>query len=46
MYWCSSAEAEKLVKSVEDAYEKISRIGPNPINLTEGNKELVSAPIE
>ena len=46
MYWCSSAEGEKLVKSVEDAYEKVQRIGPNPINLTEGNNELVSAPIE
>jgi coenzyme F420-reducing hydrogenase delta subunit len=46
MYWCSSAEAEKLVKSVEDAYEKVQRIGPNPINLAESNKELISAPIE
>jgi len=46
MYWCSSAEGEKLVKSVEDAYEKVQRIGPNPINLQEGNKELTSAPIE
>jgi len=32
MYWCSSAESEKLVKSVIDAYEKIKRVGPNPIN--------------
>jgi len=31
MYWLSGAESEKLVKSVEDAYEKISRVGPNPI---------------
>jgi coenzyme F420-reducing hydrogenase delta subunit len=31
MYWCSSAESEKLVKSVEDAYEKVKRLGPNPI---------------
>ena len=46
MYWCSSAEGEKLVKSVEDAYEKVQRIGPNPINLVESNKELISAPIE
>ncbi|TFG16731.1 MAG: hypothetical protein EU531_05545 [Promethearchaeota archaeon] len=46
MYWCSSAEGEKLVKSVEDAYEKVQRIGPNPINLQEGNNELISAPIE
>ena len=33
MYWCSSAEAEKLVKSVEDAFEKIQRLGPNPISI-------------
>ena len=46
MYWCSSAEGEKLVKSVEDAYEKVQRIGPNPISLQEDNKELISAPIE
>lgn len=32
MYWCSSAEFEKLVKSVEDTFEKIKRAGPNPIN--------------
>ena len=32
MYWCSSAESEKLVKSVEDAFEKIQRLGPNPIS--------------
>jgi coenzyme F420-reducing hydrogenase delta subunit len=46
MYWCSSAEGEKLVKSVEDAYEKVQRIGPNPINLVKGNNEVISAPIE
>ena len=31
MYWLSGAESEKFVKSVEDAYEKVKRIGPNPI---------------
>jgi hypothetical protein len=31
MYWLSGAEADKLVKSVEDAYEKIKRSGPNPL---------------
>jgi coenzyme F420-reducing hydrogenase delta subunit len=31
MYYCSSAEGEKLVKSVEDTMEKLKRIGPNPI---------------
>ena len=30
-YWLSGAESEKLVKSVEDALEKVNRIGPNPI---------------
>ena len=35
MYWLSSAEGEKLVKSVEDTYEKIKRLGPNPLNLME-----------
>jgi len=32
-YWLSGAEAEKLVKSVEDALEKIKRAGPNPLKL-------------
>ena len=49
MYWLSGAEADKLVKSVEDAYEKIRRSGPNPIRTME-NKELkqkvVATPIE
>ena len=31
MYFCSSAEGDKLAKSVMDAHEKIQRIGPNPI---------------
>jgi coenzyme F420-reducing hydrogenase delta subunit len=44
MYWCSSAESEKLVKSVEDAFEKIQRLGPNPISIPslETSKEEVS----
>jgi len=44
MYWCSSAESEKLVKSVEDAYEKIKRAGSNPINTKEqkATKELIT----
>ena len=32
MYWCSSAESEKFVKSIEDAFEKIKIAGPNPVN--------------
>lgn len=31
MYWCSSAESEKFVKSIEDEYEKVKRAGPNPL---------------
>ena len=31
MYWLSSAEGEKLVKSVEDTLEKVKRIGINPL---------------
>ena len=51
MYWLSGAEAEKFVRSVADAYEKIVQIGPNPINLeeTQESKEenkLIAAPIE
>ena len=42
MYWLSGAEADKLVKSVEDAYEKIKRSGPNPIKQT---SEKVTPPI-
>jgi len=51
MYWLSGAESEKFVRSVEDAYEKVVKLGPNPINLeeiqeqTEKNK-LIATPIE
>ena len=31
MYWLSSAEGEKFVKSVEDTYEKVKRLGVNPL---------------
>ena len=44
-YWLSSAESEKLVKSVEDTVEKIKRIGKNPINDSKkSKKELVITP--
>ena len=51
MYWLSSAESEKLVKSVEDAYEKIQRAGPNPINTIDIKskrkiKEILTTPVE
>jgi coenzyme F420-reducing hydrogenase delta subunit len=42
MYWLSGAEADKLVKSVEDTYEKIKRSGPNPIKYA----EEITPPIE
>jgi len=49
MYWLSGAEADKLVKSVEDSYEKIKQSGPNPIKTME-IKELkqkeVTTPLE
>jgi coenzyme F420-reducing hydrogenase delta subunit len=45
MYWLSSAESEKFVKSIEDARDKIAQAGPNPINAVAGNeRELESSP--
>ena len=38
-YWLSSAESEKLVKSVEDTLEKVVRMGLNPIKLHEDKQE-------
>lgn len=49
MYWCSSAESEKLVKSVEDAFEKVNRLGPNPINtldMKSTKKKAITTPTE
>ena len=49
MYWLSGAESEKFVKSVEDEYEKIKRVGPNPVKTKDVNipeNELVITPIE
>jgi len=49
MYWLSGAESEKLVKSVEDALEKIKRAGPNPINTMDVKsikKKRVTTPVE
>lgn len=49
MYWLSGAESEKFVKSVEDAYEKVKRAGPNPIKNTDVDipkEELVITPVE
>ncbi len=50
-YWLSGAESEKLVKSIEDAVEKVQRAGPSPINLIENKtkskvKKGITNPIE
>ena len=49
MYWLSGAESEKFVKSVEDAYEKVKRVGKNPIKTMDievPEKKLIVTPIE
>ena len=51
MYWLSGAESEKFVRSVEDAYNKVVKLGPNPINLEKiqeinEQSKLIAAPIE
>jgi len=49
MYWLSGAEAEKLVKSVDDANKKVIKAGPNPIKLTEiqiAEEEAIITPPE
>ena len=49
MYWLSGAESEKFVKSVEDAFAKVKRTGPNPIKKTDVDipkEELVITPVE
>ena len=54
MYWLSAAEAEKFVKSVEDALEKVINSGPNPLKLiskeseveTKETKQVITTPVE
>jgi hypothetical protein len=51
MYWLSGAESEKFVKSVEDALEKVEKMGPNPLNLEEEppiieEKQVLTTPAE
>lgn len=49
MYWLSSAEAEKFVKSVEDAYEKVKRSGPNPLksmDIKKVKQKTLTTPVE
>ena len=42
-YWLSSAESEKLVKSVEDTLEKIQRVGSNPLKSIESKAKVKEA---
>ena len=49
MYWLSGAEADKLVKSVEDAYEKVKRSGSNPLksmDITKVKQKTLTTPVE
>ena len=50
MYWCSSAESEKLVKSIEDTVEKLTQAGPNPLKSSERieikEKKVLTTPAE
>jgi hypothetical protein len=49
MYWLSGAEADKLVKSVEDAYEKVTRSGPNPLksmDIKNVKQKTLTTPVE
>jgi F420-non-reducing hydrogenase iron-sulfur subunit len=39
-YWLSSAESEKLVKSVEDTLEKVQRAGLNPLKSAQTKKKV------
>ena len=39
-YWLSSAESEKLVKSVEDTLEKVQRAGLNPLKSAQPKKKV------
>ena len=42
MYWLSGGDAGKFVESVEDAYEKLKKVGPSPLNLVKEQSELES----
>jgi len=46
MYMLSSAESEKFVKSVEDAFEKVQMEGHNPIKIDKQERKSISPPIE
>jgi len=51
MYWLSGGDAGKFVESVEDAYKKVSKAGPSPLNLSEEEvivetKQVITTPTE
>ena len=51
MYWLSGGDAGKFVESVEDAYEKVKKDGPSPLNLVDEEpkadiKQVITTPAE
>jgi len=51
MYWVSGGDAGKFVESVEDAYEKLCKAGPNPLKTIEKetlvkSKQVITNPAE
>lgn len=51
MYWLSGGDAGKFVESVEDAYKKVSKAGPSPLNLVNDKskveaKQVITTPTE
>ena len=51
MYWLSGGDAGKFVESVEDAYEKLCKAGPSPLNLVDDEsnvetKQVITTPTE
>ena len=51
MYWLSGGDAGKFVKSVENAYERVRKVGPSPLNLVQEEqkvkvKQVITTPAE
>lgn len=51
MYWLSGGDAGKFVESVEDAYKKVKKAGPSPLNLEDeemkvDTKQVITTPAE
>ena len=51
MYWLSGGDAGKFVESVEDAYKKLEKAGPSPLNLEDEErkvekKQVITTPAE